>query len=391
MEKTGAVMIRVVLIVTLALTYLFYFAPVLVAADGFGMYTTGGEGGDIVTVDNAADFKGLVETVDVPYVVQVSGIVNLSSVGGKVSIRSDKTIRGTDPNATIVGQLGFKKGSSNVIFERLTITNPDDYGEGDGVSLKEDIQNVLITKCTFYDCDDGCLDITRRSDLITVSWCRFYFTAPNADTSRVSLIGSSDDATDDLGKLHITFHHNWFSTLCWQRIPSVRYGRVHIYNNYYNCPGNLYGIRSRIQAQCLIENNYFDGVHDPYYIYISDPEETIGKIKATGNVLANCTGRVDDGDDDVFVPPYSYTLDDARDVPGIVQLGAGARGEDFLPHWLFGLYGDFDRNGIVDAKDLSQYGDYWLGAEVADADYNDDYIVNGYEFAIFARNWLHAP
>ena len=391
MEKMGAVMIRIVLIAILALTCLFHLAPVLVAADGFGMCATGGKGGDIVTVNNAADLKGLVETVGVPYIVQVSGIVNLSSVGGKVSIRSNKTIRATDPNATIVGQLGFKKRSSNVILERLTITNPDDYGEGDGVSLKEDIQNVFITGCTFYDCGDGCLDISRRSDWITVSWCRFYFTAPNANKSRVSLVGNSDSATDDLGKLHITFHHNWFSTLCWQRIPSVRHGQVHIYNNYYNCPGNLYGIRSRIQAQCLIENNYFDGVHDPYYIYISDPDETIGKIKATGNVLVNCTGRVDDGDDDVFVPPYSYTPDDAHDVPRIVQLGAGARGEDFFPHWLCGLYGDFDRNDIVDVTNLSQYCDYWPGAEVADADHNNDDIVNGYEFALFARNWLRAP
>ena len=191
----GAVMIRIVLIAILALTCLFHLAPVLVAADGFGMCATGGKGGDIVTVNNAADLKGLVETVDVPYIVQVSGIVNLSSVGGKVSIRSNKTIRATDPNATIVGQLGFKKRSSNVILERLTITNPDDYGEGDGVSLKEDIQNVFITGCTFYDCDDGCLDISRRSDWITVSWCRFYFTAPNANKSRVSLVGNSDSAT----------------------------------------------------------------------------------------------------------------------------------------------------------------------------------------------------
>ena len=45
----------------------------------------------------------------------------------------------------------------------------------------------------------------------------------------------------------------------------------------------------------------------------------------------------------------------------IVQLGAGVRGEDLFPHRLFGLYGDFDHNDMVDAKDLSQYGDYWLG------------------------------
>ncbi len=356
--------------------------------DGFGMHATGGEGGVAVTVDSASHFKELVETADVPYVVQVSGTIDLGSVGGKVGIQSNKTIRGMDANSTIIGQLGFKKGSSNVVFERLNITCPDGYGEGDGISVKEDISDVLITKCTFYDCLDGCVDITRRSDRVTVSWCRFYFTGANAEKSRVSLIGSSDDATDDLGRLHVTFHHNWFDAGCWQRIPSVRFGRVHIYDNYYSCPGNLYGVRSRIQAECLIENNYFEGVNDPYYIYIHDPGEILGKIRASGNERVSCTGRVDDGDDDVFVPWYRYTPDDALDVPAMVQLGAGAGGVDFFPHWLFGLYGDFDRNHRVDAGDLSRYVDFWLLSGVIDADYNEDGIVNGYEFALFADNWL---
>ncbi|UCC98710.1 MAG: hypothetical protein JSW66_02200 [Phycisphaerales bacterium] len=65
--------------------------------------------------------------------------------------------------------------------------------------------------------------------------CKFYFTASDSDQSRVSLIGSSDSAADDLGKLHITFHHNWFGTSCGQRIPSVRYGRVHLYCASANC------------------------------------------------------------------------------------------------------------------------------------------------------------
>jgi pectate lyase len=358
------------------------------AADGFGENTIGGEGGTTVVVDNAEDFKELVGIVDVPFIVRVSNSIDLGSVGGTVSIRSNKTIQGVDPNATITGQLGFKKGSSNIIIERLNITNPGLYGEGDGISLKEDVNDVFITKCTFYDCKDGCLDITRRSDRITVSWCRFYFTVPNSGQSRVSLVGSSDDATDDLGRLHITFHHNFFDSLCWQRMPSVRYGRAHIYNNYYNCPGNLYCIRSRIQAECLIENNYFDGVNDPYYIYVRNPAEITGKIRASGNVFDNCTGQNDDGDDDVFIPPYSYTLDNVLDVPIIVRLGAGAGGVDFFGHWLFGLYGDFDRSGSVDAADLSRFADYWLGSEIADADYNQDGMVNGFEFAIFARNWL---
>jgi pectate lyase len=379
---------RLLHVMCFCFSLLFFLTSVIFAADGFGINTAGGKGGTTKTVDNAEDFKELVETPDVPYVIQVSGAIDLDSVGGTVSIHSNKTIAGTDPNATITGQLSFKKGSSNIIIERLNITNHGLYGEGDGISLKEDINDVFITKCTFYDCKDGCLDITRRSDWITVSWCRFYFTAPNSGQSRISLIGSSDDATDDLGKLHITFHHNFFGSLCWQRIPSVRYGRAHIYNNYYNCPGNLYCIRSRIQAECLIENNYFDSVNDPYYIYIHDPDEITGKIRASGNVFDNCTGQIDEGDDEVFVPPYSYTMDDVLDVPAVVRLGAGADGVDFFPHWLFGLYGDFDRNGSVNAADLSQFADYWLRNEITDADYNQDDIVNGFEFAVFARNWL---
>lgn len=379
---------RLSCIVGADLVLLLCLMPAVFAADGFGENTTGGEDGIVAVVDNAEDFKELVEMVDVPFIVRISGAIDLGPVGGTVSIRSNKTIQGTDPNATITGQLGFKKGSSNIIIERLNITNPGIYGEGDGISLKEDINDVFITKCTFYDCEDGCLDITRRSDRITVSWCKFYFTAPNSDQSRVSLIGSSDNATDDFGKLHITFHHNWFGKLCWQRIPSVRYGRVHIYNNYYSCPGNLYGIRSRIQAECLIENNYFDSVNDPYYIYVNDPGETMGKIRASGNIFDNCTGRIDDGNDDVFMPTYSYTLDNVLDVPAMVRLGAGVDGVEFFPHWLFGLYGDFDRNDTVNTADLSQFVDYWLRNEITDADYNQDGIVNGFEFAIFARNWL---
>jgi len=379
---------RLLYVVSYCILLSFCLTPAVFAADGFGINTTGGESGTAVVVDNASDFKELVEIVDVPFIVKISSAIDLGSVGGTVRIQSNKTIAGMDPNVTITGQLGFKKGSSNIIIERLNITNPGLYGEGDGISLKEDVNDVFITKCTFYDCKDGCLDITRRSDRITVSWCKFYFTAPNCNQSRVSLIGSSDDATDDLGKLHITFHHNFFSSLCWQRIPSVRYGRVHIYNNYYNCPGNLYCIRSRIQAECLVENNYFDSVNNPYYIYIHDPAEITGKIRASGNVFDNCSGQIDDGDDDVFVPLYSYTLDNVLDVPAVVRLGAGADGVDFFPHWLFGLYGDFDRNGSVDTADLSYFANYWLGSEIADADYNQDGTVNGFEFAVFAGNWL---
>ncbi len=378
----------------MSLIYLVFVCTVSAAfgADGFGVNTTGGAGGTIHTVTTAVEFQTLVETEDTPYIIQVQGTIDLGPLeDGDVHIQSNKTIRGIGESPTIIGNLRFKNDCSNVIIERLHITCPENHAkEEDGVSIKEDITNVFVTKCTFYDCYDGCLDITRRSDWITVSWCKFYFTSPNDNNDRVMLIGGGDNHNDE-GTLHVTLHHNWFGAFCMQRMPSLRYGRGHIYNNYYHCPGDIYCIRSRIQAECLIENNYFDSVNNPYYVYINDePPEEYGKIRATGNIRVNCTGQVDDGDDVVFTPPYSYPPDDAQDVPTIVQWGAGADGnEGYPPHWYFTLYGDFDRNDIVDVNDLSQFVEYWLDTtEITDADYNEDGIVNAYEYALFADNWL---
>jgi pectate lyase len=364
-------------------------------ADGFGVSATGGAGGATVTVTNGADFLTYVETVDTPYIIQVSGTIQLSEAdGGRVRIQSNKTLRGIGENPTVIGSLGFKNDCSNVIIERLNISCPEGYtSEEDGVSIKERITHVFVTQCTIYDCWDGLLDIARRSDWVTVSWCKFYFTSPNTNNDRVSLVGNTDSSGDE-GTLHVTFHHNWFGDNCMQRIPSVRYGRAHIYNNYYNCPGNIYCVWSRIQAECLIENNYFKDVYDPYVNNRDGaPVAEWGKIGASGNILDNCTGTVHAGDDTVFTPPYAYTLDGGADMPVIVQWRAGADGKDgFPPHWFFGCYGDFDISGLVDMDDLATFVSYWLDEnDIADADYDASGRVDNAEFALFANNWYRVP
>lgn len=299
-------------------------------ADGFGQNTTGGQEGKVVTIsDDAAAFKNYAETADTAYIIQVAGTVDLSAVGGAVEICSNKTIQGIGEKPTIIGNLGFENGSSNVIIERLNITNPKGAGEGDGLSIKENITDVFVTHCTFYDCSDGCMDITRQSDNITVSWCKFYFTEPRPQNNRVILTGNSDKTTEDEGKLHITMHHNWFGANCWQRIPSVRFGRVHLYNNYYDCEGNLYCIWGRIRSECLIENNVFRNVKDPLSIHVEENEAAgdKGKINARGNVFENCTGQMDEIKDTVFTPTYTYTADEAAKTAEQVKAGAGADGK----------------------------------------------------------------
>ncbi len=58
-----------------------------------------------------------------------------------------------------------------------------------------------------------------------------------------------------------------------------------------------------------------------------------------------------------------------------------------------GLYGDFTGNGIVEMNDLPFFLNFWLVNdcnETAGVDLGEDCIVNFYEFAVLAENWLQA-
>jgi pectate lyase len=152
----------------------------------------------------------------------------------------------------------------------------------------------------------------------------------------VNLVGGADGDSDDQGRLHVTFHHNWWSTLCRERMPSVRYGRAHVYNNYFNCPGNNYCVRTRLYAESRIENNWFENVKNPWEVFITSG--TPGKVYADGNMEVNTTRfssgsdiLLPPGTDSVFAPPYTYILDSAALVPSIVANNAGAGKGPFAP------------------------------------------------------------
>ncbi|MET0390226.1 MAG: PbsX family transcriptional regulator [Polyangiales bacterium] len=118
---------------------------------------------------------------------------------------------------------------------------------------------------------DGAVDVTGTSNFVTVSYSHF----KNHD--KTHLFGSSDTATEanGFGALSITAHHNHYEN-AGQRLPRVRFGKVHVYDNYYQgtvgylgqyaptddsvVPANrfLYGIGIGYLAKIYAESNVFD-------------------------------------------------------------------------------------------------------------------------------------
>jgi pectate lyase len=315
----------------------------------------GGNTADIVVVTNLAGFMAAVSGLE-PRIIYVDGTITLRD-DGNTYLYGNKTIIGLGADATLIGCIGIFgfQGSTvynatNIIIRNLHITNPNGYGEDDAITIKNGGGQVWVDHCTIYDSQDGLVDATREADFITVSWCHFYYTAPNGHEN-VNLIGGDDGDTSDMGKLHLTFHHNWYGDLAKERMPSVRYGRVHFFNNYVNTPGNNYATRTRLNAEVFVENNHYENVQNPWELIITSG--TTGLLRATGNITNNCAFTTEynhntggtlvliDGSDvltDFSIdpiglnpPPYAYTLDAAAAVQTLVTTHAGAGKGPFAP------------------------------------------------------------
>ncbi|MEX0331558.1 MAG: immunoglobulin domain-containing protein [Puniceicoccaceae bacterium] len=276
--------------------------------------TTGGEGGATVVVTTRSELQNALNT-NGPLIIQLSGIIDAGLV---IQGKSDKTIEGLDANSGWDSFIQFKN-CHNIIIRHCNIGNSG----SDGITIQDSSTNFWIDHCTLGDCGDGQIDIVRGSDFVTVSWCKFIYTDPSNEHRLPNLIGSSSELVEDAGHLRVTFHHNWWSDLCHGRMPRVRFGQVHVYNNYYSIPDHGgYCIVAAWQSQLLVENNYFHLVKDPWTITDIGAGNP-GRLKATGNILDQTTGTVSSGDDEVFTPPYPYILEDPIVARDRIIAGAG--------------------------------------------------------------------
>lgn len=274
--------------------------------------TTGGGNAAPVTVTTAAELQQYALDPQ-PQVIQFTGTIAIP----ELELASNKTIVGLDSAATINGGIRIRGQSedpaemiSNVILRNFKLNAAMNDNDGDGVQIHY-AHHVWADHLEVYDASDGNFDIVHGSDFVTVSWTKFYYTnnAPAADHRFSTLIGHSDNnASEDTGRLRVTFHHNWWSDSIIERMPRIRFGQIHLFNNYYSAAGNNYTIGAGLQAKAVVENNYFDGVNDPHIFYNGAPT---AQIVASGNTYIGVsdTSAKDVGQGSAFDPPYAYSLD----------------------------------------------------------------------------------
>jgi pectate lyase len=204
------------------------------------------------------------------------------------------------------------KNSQNVIIRNLNIS-----GGTDAIAARH-TDHLWIDHVDVSDCGDGLIDITRESDIYTISWNRF------SSHHKTMLLNGGSKHMDDKGKLNGTVHHNWFDGSD-TRNPRAGFGMIHVINNLYNKNDYCIGLHSFCKV--VAERNYFrntrDCIHQMYTFDTSDPE--YGSAISIDNVFDNSSGDDSDGVGFTVTDYYLYDFmsDPAEDVPSVVEAGVG--------------------------------------------------------------------
>jgi pectate lyase len=281
--------------------------------------TSGGAGGSTVTVTSASGFLSAIAQAG-PRVIQVQGMLTLP--GPMHDVTSDKTIVGVGSGSGLTGG-GLNVGLAiddditappanavhNVIIRNLNFRGwPDD-----AINVQMFSHHVWIDHNTWTTGTDGGVDIKRGSSYVTVSY-------NHADgTNKNMLLGHDDaNAAQDVGRLKVSYHHNWFDDTT-QRNPRVRFGdQVHVYNNYYSDTGD-YGVASTENAGVIVEGNAFVNVDDPFHL--GEADSGPGRLVARNNCFTN-SGAGEAGGS-VPAVPYAYSLLPCAQVQSAVSAQAG--------------------------------------------------------------------
>jgi len=332
-----------------------------------------------VTMDiNGKTYKGIAAIMqqikDInkvgPVAVRVIGQVTLDGLESTdfkgsyamgVKSASQVTFEGIGRDATLMCGVGVQN-SQDIEIRNLGFMLWGGGVDGDAVTLRRSVAIWVHNNDLFYglkgpDGDqskgDGSVDMKDDSKFVTVSYNHFW------DSGKSSLCGLKKET----GPNYITYHHNWFDHSD-SRHPRIRTMSVHVYNNFYEGVFS-YGVGNTYGGSAFVEANYFKNTRYPMLIsrqgselleqgYLSS--ENGGIIKSFGNIMVNQVSWVPysknkvefdsyevakktdkvpatvkaklggaiynnfDTDSSVM---YSYTPDNAKDVPTVVMSKAG--------------------------------------------------------------------
>lgn len=282
--------------------------------------TTGGQGGQTVTVTNLDDFRYAAAS-SFKLIILVSGHFTGT---GMIDLASDKTIIGLN-GATLTGIGLAMYGDSNIIIRNLRINK---VVGADCITVKELSHHIWVDHCELWgdrehgwDYYDELLEVTDRSSYVTISNTIF------RDHHTGFLIGGHDLATADIGYLKVTMYGNYFYNIS-ERSPSSRLGYVHVFNNYFL---NGSGYNSGYTIGCTkggtirTDNNYFKNQVVPIY---TDFNYGPGVISgASTNLYVNSGSNQISTKPSGWLPPYEYAsiLIPVAEVPAAVLANAGPR------------------------------------------------------------------
>ena len=268
--------------------------------------TTGGKGKSEVTVDNVSDLKSYAKAGNKIIYVKPGTYMGPVEVGSNVTIYGYQGAIIAQPASGSAMKLS---GSKNVIIRNLKFkgAGAHDDDDEDCLQVNHESKNVWIDHVDIYDGHDGNLDITNASDYVTISWTKFSYTSASTGHQFSNLIGNSKTKTTDRGHLNVTIHHTWWADGVVERMPRVRFGKVHVANNLFDSKNASYCVRAAIEADIRIERNVFIGVQKALDLYTSD-----GAITAA-QMIENYEENVKKpqaGTGTAFTPPYSMSLTD---------------------------------------------------------------------------------
>ncbi len=294
---------------------------------------------DVIKANDASTHPLLKQTgVSVVYLTGRQNLTIFSKNGAKLS-HACFQIRGFSTE---------NRESKNIIIRNLQfdgIWEWDDSGKYDNndwdqFTIRGDaapVHHIWIDHCTFKKTYDGTIDIKYGATDITISWCSFIpytkedeefmqmmnylennrSSFPNYNAARssgatfedliqyasinkkVHLVGHSDNNAGD-ENIRVTYCNNYYLD-CVERLPRLRLGNVHVYNNIYDASSteslkmkvrglaswpkalgfSENGSQSTNYGHSLLENCYINGINTPLRNNMKKVEnQYVGTIEA---------------------------------------------------------------------------------------------------------------